>query len=223
MEYPKIQSLFKRDMSAPGRPIIIGEWTLPEFEYLKDNTWHFSEKIDGTNIRVIWDGQKVEFRGRTDKAVIPTPLREYLEGVFTVENLGGCFTDPAAPVILYGEGYGKKIQKGHNYISDGVGFILFDVKIGAWWMTRETVEAVGKVLGVPVAPLVGEGTLEDAIDLVKAGFTSLISENREYMAEGVVVRPAVYMFARNGRRIIAKIKHRDFSLHPELQIGNKPN
>lgn len=34
------------------------------------------------------------------------------------------------PVTVFGEGYGVKIQKGGNYISDDVNFILFDVRFG---------------------------------------------------------------------------------------------
>ena len=51
-EYHKIQSVFKRDI-ANGK-IIEGKYSLPEFEYLKDNQWVFTEKVDGTNIRIIW-------------------------------------------------------------------------------------------------------------------------------------------------------------------------
>lgn len=31
---------------------------MSEFDYLKDNTWIFTEKVDGTNIRIMWDGGK---------------------------------------------------------------------------------------------------------------------------------------------------------------------
>ena len=35
------------------RKFILGEWTTPELKYLKDNQWVFTEKIDGTNIRIM--------------------------------------------------------------------------------------------------------------------------------------------------------------------------
>lgn len=34
--YHKIQTVFKRNLDLPKKPIIIGDWTLPEFEYLKE-------------------------------------------------------------------------------------------------------------------------------------------------------------------------------------------
>lgn len=55
-EYHKIQTCFKRDEKT--KRIIEGDWTLPEFEYLKDCQWVFTEKVDGTNIRVMWNGQR---------------------------------------------------------------------------------------------------------------------------------------------------------------------
>ena len=57
----------------------------PAVEYLKDNIWQFTEKVDGTNIQVYWDGHKVEFAGRTDKAQIPSHLMERLEELFDGE------------------------------------------------------------------------------------------------------------------------------------------
>ena len=91
-----------------------------------------------------------------------------------------------------------------------MGFILFDVKVGPWWLYNEDVCDIAESFSIPVTPIVGEGTLEEAIEFVKAGFISLISQNREYQAEGVVVRPDVQFFSRSWKRIISKIKTRDF-------------
>ena len=67
-EYHKIQTVFKRDPDNNFKTLLMGEYSLPEFEYLKDNKWVFTEKVDGTNIRVIWDGKDIFFKGKTDKA-----------------------------------------------------------------------------------------------------------------------------------------------------------
>ena len=61
-EYDKIQTVFKRDMENRGA-IIEGTFALPEFEYLQNNVWEFTEKVDGTNVRVMWDGSAVRFGG----------------------------------------------------------------------------------------------------------------------------------------------------------------
>ena len=51
-EYHKIQSLFLRDPATQHRTFLHGQWSMPEFEYLADLEWTFTEKVDGTNIRV---------------------------------------------------------------------------------------------------------------------------------------------------------------------------
>ena len=54
-EYHKIETIFERDMDG-NKKLIEGKFRNPLVEYLKDNEWVFTEKIDGTNIRVFWDG-----------------------------------------------------------------------------------------------------------------------------------------------------------------------
>jgi len=49
-EYHKIETLLDRDEKFK---VIQGKWRLPEFEYLQDNQWMFTEKVDGTNIRIM--------------------------------------------------------------------------------------------------------------------------------------------------------------------------
>lgn len=130
-EYPKIQSLFKRDDRT--HKFIEGEWALPEFEYLKDNLWRATEKIDGTNIRIDWNAQTqvVLLGGKTDNAQMPAFLLSRLQVLFPREKFLALY--PELSMTLYGEGYGAKIQKGGgNYIPDGRDFALFDVLIDGW-------------------------------------------------------------------------------------------
>ena len=204
-EYPKIQSIFKRNERSR---IIEGSYTLPEFEYLKDNTWVFTEKVDGTNIRVMWKGtnRTGKFGGRTDQAQIPVILLYTLHQLFKVPLLVEVF--PETDVCFYGEGYGPKIQlAGQNYSRKNVDFVLFDVKIGEWWLRHEDVVDVANKLGIRVVPVVGEGRLGDAVEMVRKGFNS---QWGNFIAEGIVARPKVELKTRKGERIITKIKHRDF-------------
>lgn len=105
-EYHKIQSIFKRDMASKRKTLIEGQWTLPEFEYLANNVWVFTEKVDGTNIRVIFKDGGVTFGGRTADAQIPAPLVTRLNERFLplAPKMAEAFPDGAA--VLYGEGYG---------------------------------------------------------------------------------------------------------------------
>jgi hypothetical protein len=206
-EYHKIQSIFKRDMNSKGKPLIEGDWTLPEFAYLANNVWVFTEKVDGTNIRVIFQDGGITFGGRTSDAQIPAQLVTRLNETFLplTEKFGGIFADGSA--VLYGEGYGAKIQKaGGNYRPDQ-DFILFDVRVGDWWLQRADVEDVAAKLGIDVVPIIGEGTLHDAVCLAKDGIRSAWGD---FEAEGIVARPKTELKTRSGHRLIAKIKCRDF-------------
>ena len=59
---------------------------------------------------------------------------------FSVEQVFGI--DPV-DVTLYGEGYGARIQKGGGkYLAKSCDFVLFDVKIGDWWLRREAVDEI---------------------------------------------------------------------------------
>lgn len=211
-EYTKIQTLFKRDMANNGK-IIPSEWSLPEFEYLKDNEWVFTEKVDGTNIRACavfyQDGrEEIQFGGRTDAAQIPTVLLSALQEMLPFDKFAAAFEGyDLVPIRLYGEGYGGKIQSGGNYRKDA-SFILFDVMVGDWWLQRETVEEIAAKLGCPVVPIIGKGTLQDAVRITQDGLKSTWGD---FIAEGIVMRPAVELKTRKGNRLIGKIKHRDFT------------
>jgi len=203
-EYHKIQSVFKRESERPCR-IIEGQYSLPEFEYLKDNIWTFTEKVDGTNIRIILKDGQLKFGGKTDNASIPVFLYDKLNAIFSVDKLTEKFT---GDVCLYGEGYGAKIQKGGgNYISNGVDFVLFDVKISNYWLNRDAINEIADYLNIKSVPIIGEGTLQDAIEMTRKGFKS---QWGDFIAEGIVARPKTELFTRNGNRIITKIKYRDF-------------
>lgn len=210
MEYCKIETVFKRD--AVTKRIIPCDYSLPEFSYLSGNEWVFTEKVDGTNIRINWDGSVVTFGGRTDNAQIPAHLFNRLLELFgESENNGkflGKFGDSPAEVVLYGEGYGAKIQKGGvNYIADGVDFVLFDVNIGGVWLQRDDVEDIADFFGVRVVPIIGYGTIQDMVNLVSCGFCSCWGN---FQAEGIVARPRIELITRLGNRVITKLKMRDF-------------
>jgi len=215
MEYPKIQTIFKRDMTKNGK-IMVDHYSMPEFEYLKDNKWIFTEKVDGTNIRIEWNGEIVTIKGKTDRALIPTFLFIRLQELFVEKDRTNIFREVFRPkddtekidVCLYGEGYGARIQKGGgNYKPDGVDFVLIDVRIGYWWLKREDVEDIANKFGIEVVPIVGEGTLQDMVEKVKNGFNSKWGN---FLAEGIVARPEIELKDRKGRRIITKLKYKDF-------------
>jgi len=209
--YQKINTIFKRDMANRGK-LIEGQFSEPEMEYLKDNEWIFTEKVDGTNIRIMWNGEKIKYGGKTDKAQLPMDLVENLHKLFDdkIELFKETFIPPEGQevaVCFYGEGYGAGIQKGGCYRQDK-GFVLLDIKIGHLWLNREDVEDIAKKFGIDIVPIVGSGTIKDMIDVVKKGFKS---QWGDFIAEGIVARPKVELRTRRGDRVITKIKYVDFN------------
>ena len=205
-EYHKIETLFERDEGT--KKLIEGKYRNRSIEYLKDNIWEFTEKIDGTNIRIYWDGHKVTFAGRTDKALIPAELVNKLYDLFGGEINEQMFEQKfgETEVVLYGEGYGAKIQNGGAY-KDYQDFILFDVLIGDVWLDRVDVEDIARYFNIDIVPITFIGNIEDAVNYIKTKPKSKIGTAD---SEGLVGRPIVEMKDKNGNRIIVKIKVRDF-------------
>lgn len=241
-EYQKIQTLFMRDENSIIMPDSL---TLPEFEYLKDCKWEATEKIDGTNVHIDVDfwlercdetsyerTVKWDICGRTERANLPKHLVDHINNVLGEGNgLINAFYEPLMKALdnyekvfrvsIYGEGYGVKIQKGGNYIKDGVGFIVFDVRVGNYWLKREAIEEIAQKLGFPVVPLIGMMTLTEAIEYVKKGFKSTIAQNPDYDAEGLVLKTPCGLLGRNGQRLITKIKTCDFQKY-RAKYGDGP-
>ena len=207
IEYNKIDTLYKRDMEG-SKKLLEGEFRNPIVEFLKDNIWQFTEKVDGTNIRVHWDGHKVQFGGRTEKAQIPANLVNYLNNTFGTSEAEQIFEEKfgETEVILFGEGYGPKIQNGGLYRPD-VSFIMFDVMISNNYQPRESVEDIAKAFGIDVVPIIFEGTIQEGVDFVKTHPDSTMGTAK---MEGLVGRPKVEMRDRCGKRVIVKIKWEDF-------------
>ena len=251
MEYPKIHSLYKReftevdpttgkikflDKGKSGNPLILGEFSQPEFEAIK--TWTIDEKVDGTNIRIILTHSmagsevvnSVEYHGKTDNAQLPTPLYRHLQTTFPLAKLERVFPDYKR-VILFGEGYGPKIQQGGWYRKE-VSFILFDVYCDGWWLNKVDVMKIADELEIDcccpianpyMATFTYKWTVDEIVDFIKKRPLSHIALEDRPM-EGIVARSSPLMLFRNhplisenpvvhathNEPIMFKLKCRDF-------------
>lgn len=149
--YQKINTLFKRDVNNIIMPY--EDFVDPAFEWLKDCKFECSEKVDGTNVRfevssmpkyendeLVGVSFSVEYKGKTDNAVLPKMLEEFMKTTYTPDVIFNGLgikefvpvseffehnwlaldekTEDAIPDInrvpkmytIYGEGYGVKIQ-----------------------------------------------------------------------------------------------------------------
>lgn len=206
-EYHKIETIFKRDMEG-SKKLVEGKFRSKEIEYLKNNKWIFTEKIDGTNIRIHWDGHKVKFEGRTANSQIPSHLVNKLNELFGGNTNEEIFEEKfgETEVILFGEGYGTKIQNGGLYRQD-VSFILFDVLINNVFLEKENCIEIAKSFNIEYVPIILEGTIEEAVNYVKSKPKSMIGQAN---MEGLVGRPEIELLDKQNNRIIVKIKVCDF-------------
>lgn len=228
--YPHIDTCFKREMDKtspyyncirPDEPLVD-----PVFDWARKAGIKFecTEKVDGTNMSIyiypwcIVNGEiteyEMEVHGKTEKAQLNPKLLENIYRKWPIEKLVEAFTyngqKPTDTIILYGEGYGAGIQKGGNYIKNDVDFRLFDVQIGKFWLERDALEDIASKLSMDIVPVIGYMTIDEAIEYVKKGFKSTIAENKDYDAEGLVLKMPLGLLKRNGGRIMTKIKTCDF-------------
>ena len=204
-EYHKIGTLFERREDFTVDPSKLKKSVLATI-----SPWDVTEKIDGTNVRVMLsEAGDVTFGGRTDNAQMPADLLMKLMQMFPQQKMTEALWLNGEPTqaILFGEGYGAGIQKGGTYRADK-SFILYDVLCaGKWWLDKEAVDDVAAKIGIETVPYLGRMTLEEIVTLVREPFASKIGTG---MAEGIVARPIETLFDKRGERVIIKLKTKDF-------------
>lgn len=214
MEYSKIETLFERDPET----FIVNDAALRHPVIATISEWDITEKIDGTNIRVMMDEQgNVTFGGKSDRAQLPANFFQYLQATFTHSKMREAFAkegEPLPSVVLYGEGYGAGIQKGGCYRPDK-SFRLFDVLVaGKWWLDWANTCDVAEKLGIKTVPYLGRWNLEQIVHRVRVGINSIAAledcGNAEVLAEGIVGRTIEPLFDKKGARVIIKLKTKDF-------------
>lgn len=117
------------------------------------------------------------------------------------------------PVYIYGEYFGKGIQKcGKRYLADSNDFLVFDIKQQGWWTPKYVRDELCEKLGLRQVPYVGCMTLKKIEDMVREGFTTTYSNASDpsLIEEGLVCRPMIPMFESPTSRVIVKVKNCDY-------------
>ncbi len=203
-EFVKIPNLFEFDAKYKQ---ILGYTST--FEVMKNLIWQGTEKVDGTNIRVHWDGHRIELGGRTDAAAIPAQMVNYLNNMFLSQEMEYIFEQmfEDKDVILFGEGFGKGIQKNGELYGEPR-FILFDVQIEGYYLTRDNVQDIAEKLALDTVPILFEGTLDKAVKFVGEHHMSTIDSRHEM--EGLVLEPkGIRLYDNKFKPIKCKCKYRD--------------
>jgi hypothetical protein len=189
----------------------------------------------------------VEYNGKTDNAQMPPKLLKFMQDHFPEDKVLAAlglkkeilesewvdhkwtFDDGVTPnyeaipdmYTIYGEGYGCGIQKGGNYIKDGVDVRVFDVKVTCKYhkgnmqvdeiyLNVEARDEIANKLGANIVPLYGYRTIDEAVDVVRSGVVTGMWANPSLVEEGLVLRTDCGLLNRQGKRLIVKIKTEDF-------------
>lgn len=122
--------------------------------------------------------------------------------------------------IIFGETFGKDIQSGGRYRKNNADFIAFDFMASddrkgmqtAKFYEEDTMRSILSEIGIDVVPYIGNFTIREVIEKLtqENAPTSLISEDTTLPIEGYVLKPKKILYDNRGRRIITKIKVKDF-------------
>ena len=209
-EYPKLKNLHKRD---PADNKVIDEFTDEIFspEQLGNAGWTWREKMDGTNLRIIWDGHRAEYRGRTDRAQFSDGqtvfLDEKIKSPAFEELLEQTFGNTEA--ALYAELIGNKIQ-GNPHKIDGYEIRVYDAFVAGWWLLPVNVDELANDLGLDSAEIIGVapiGHMHQGMKDIASMAEALEGEAEplEYI-EGIVGTAPGSVLGRDGTILRVKLK-----------------
>ena len=148
-KYPSIPNVFEK-MKIPntGTRYRHGAWTSPELASLHNTTWHGTEKIDGTNIRIGWDGTTATFHGREHKqGNLPpdhTGIPQLLKTTFSTAALAAAY--PGKPLTFYVEAFGPGIARLGRLYGTQPQLRLLDVYINDIWLEPHNLRNVAETL-----------------------------------------------------------------------------
>lgn len=227
--YPKIDTYYNR-----GEDFTVDLQLVRRPEFAAIDRWIFTEKIDGTNIRIgfkhiegphsmeLGGSVSMQIGGRTNNAQLPRQLEEKLQAK---SNIYRAYAEAIMlergidSLVLFGEGYGPKIQKGGGNYRGDQDFILFDVLVNeTTWLDEAGISQTAEDFGIDRVPTYRIGAVNEAIWLVQGSDNyehhSLVAEANgsvaEFEIEGVVARPLTPLYDGRGRRVMWKLKGSDF-------------
>lgn len=232
--YTKILAPFCRD-NAKSKFVNTHKWSRPDFEALQDIEWHWTQKIDGTNLNIVWDGERISYKGHTDKTQWNERSKALIENTFCTPEAETIFEElyGTQSVVVSMELVSKDFNQNYGH-PDGH-FYVYDVRNGntnKYWnreavtsfvnafdSSREVLEEVAELF---------VGSIRDAVEYVKLAkkwnqnFEEIdyLSQDGiwwkvhnllgKYPLEGIVGRPPIELYNSKDERVICKVKCCDY-------------
>ena len=189
-------------------PRMATEYLSEDYLLLQNMMWNIKRKLDGCNIRIQWDGDRVIWNGKTNLFQDPNGnVQKFMDGLEYFEEM--CEENLGRDKVwtFYGEAMGPKIQ-GNELKLDNVDTFIFDIKVGDVFLGEDSIKDICSKLGLNTvydtySPYnISSGKLCDLINMCINGELEGI--------EGIVATPVGDFRNRMGKRIITKIKNADF-------------
>jgi len=195
---------------------------------LKDMKYSIREKIDGSNLQLYFEprkemlvGKRTSFLENGDKFFdVWNVLEKYKYQIEKIQQ----FTDSGgiSSVRIFGELYGKGIQKRVNYGEDKY-LAFFDIEVNGKMLSQQRFEELMFNLQIlDFAPLIGYAdSLSEALEF-REDFDSKILGIENNPAEGIVIKPYTEEISMGpGQRFILKKKSDIFSEKMKVKPGKK--
>ena len=168
------------------------------------------EKIHGTSAHIAWKNGKLSFFSGGES-------HERFVGLFDVPVLTEMFKERFGEddeIVVFGEAYGGKQQGMSATYGKELKFIVFDVKIGEYWLEVPNANHVADYLCLEFVAWNRIPADIAAIDAERdrpsrQAMINGIDEDKP--SEGVVLRPVLELRDKRGNRIIAKHKGEKFA------------
>lgn len=206
-KYQKIETLYVFDGKQKK---FTNHFSSPLVDFLKDVRWLVSEKVDGMNVRVHFDGYRVEWNGRTEDSDLPIEVENLLQNTFGDSEVIFEQVFGNKDVYLFMECYGGKIQGGAYGGKERL--IGFDIKVNGIYLDKNIIGNIFANFGIPCVEFHEVANLQEAIDYVQNAvdhpnqYISPLCEKGNTIIEGLVAVPAMRLYNHMGDRIIVKIK-----------------
>ena len=215
-----------------------------------DLAYVVQEKVHGANTSFLCDGENVRFAKRTSLLEAgenfynyPELLERYVERVVSLTKDIMSEHPAVKTVNIFGEMFGgtyphKEVQPNHQLtiIQKGVcytpghEFYAFDIYVvgdeAGRYLPLDEVNALFEKHGFFYAKTLFRGSLAECLKYPNA-FQSKIAEwlglpaITDNICEGVVIRPVVPMYFRNGSRVLIKNKNERFAEKKSVKKRNK--
>ena len=178
----------------------------PLLAYLAESPWVYSRKIDGENIRIQWDGEQALWNGKSNAFQCSAEFTEYMNNTFLEEIFEEKFGRDKV-VTLFGEKMGAKTQ-GNELGLGKDEVILYDVNVNGTWLCGESVADIADYFRVRTVFDFMPGALHESKTLRELIEMCANGEFKDW--EGIVATPLIEMRDQGGRRVIVKIKNKDY-------------